>query len=559
MRQLRGLDRDAALVVVDERLAGGVVVDAVDAPAQPHAAGQLERGMDVVGPAERHLELGRHELRVVARRRARGSAARRSAGGAPSRAGGWDRATSSSPRCPRSARARAAASARACGSVVASSRPEPVFSIRPRMIASSTVWVSAPRSIASGSGVSPSGCEQPLDEPLHRAARPQLDARRRPGRAVAQLGDERLVAQRARSAPRAVAARDRRAAQPLALARRARPSGQPTCAERARALALLELGAEQVADVGDEERAHAQVAVVAGLVPGQVEALLGPRDRRVEEVALGAEVVAAAQAQARRRGDLLTLDVAEERLGARRGGKDALLQAAGEEDPHAARAQRQRLGDRHEAGPGRVPTKTSRSCSSAASSSASRRQRAVGAGERRELLERLARPPSGPRRPAARDREHLRGAPPRRREQRLQLRREALGAARRRRARCAARTRSIASSAQRSCSQIARAASALRAPSWRARASSRSANSGRCSRPGRAQVGEQVLGGAVGQRAAQQADEAAPERRVAERDAAIERDRHAEGAEDLRQQRGVLGGRAQHDGDLLRRDAAPRG
>ena len=39
----RRLDRDAALVVVDERLPRRVLVDAVDAPAQPHAAGQLER------------------------------------------------------------------------------------------------------------------------------------------------------------------------------------------------------------------------------------------------------------------------------------------------------------------------------------------------------------------------------------------------------------------------------------------------------------------------------------------------------------------------------------
>ena len=45
--------------------------------------------------------------------------------------------------------------------------------------------------------------------------------------------------------------------------------------------------------------------------------------------------------------------------------------------------------------------------------------------------------------------------------------------------------------------------------------------------------------------------------------APVERERHAEGAEDLGQQRGVVGGSAQHDGDLLGRDAVltdqPRG
>ena len=69
---------------------------------------------------------------------------------------------------------------------------------------------------------------------------------------------------------------------------------------------------------------------------------------------------------------------------------------------------------------------------------------------------------------------------------------------------------------------------------------------------GRAQPRQQILGAAVEQRAAQQPDEPPPERRVAEGDPAVDRDRHAERAEDLHDEGGDRRGVAQHDGDLLR-------
>ena len=346
---------------------------------------------------------------------------------------------------------------------------------------------------------------------------------------------------------------DRGAAQPLALARR-RAVGPADRAQRTAAAAALELRPEQVADVGDEERPHLPLAVVAGLVPGQVQPLLGARDGRVEEVALGAEVVAPAQAQPRRRGDLLALDVAEERLGARRRGKDALLQAADEEDPHAPCAQRERLGDGDEAGRRARADEDVEVVQQRGELVGRRRERAVGARERDELLERAARRREHGDVLLLGTGQHPRLAPPRRREQRPQLGREALGqraaAAPLRRAHAIDRRQRPALLLPEDAGRVRAAGALLARPCLEA-----IGELGVLQEAGSAQVCDEVLGAAVGQRAAQQADEPAPERGVAERDAPVQRDRDAVGREDLRQQRGVLGGRAQHDGDLLRRDA----
>ena len=71
----------------------------------------------------------------------------------------------------------------------------------------------------------------------------------------------------------------------------------------------------------------------------------------------------------------------------------------------------------------------------------------------------------------------------------------------------------------------------------------------------RAQPGEQVVGAAGGQRAAQQGDDAAPERGVPGDDRALQREGDLERAEDLREQRGVLARLAHDDRDVLGREA----
>ena len=71
-----------------------------------------------------------------------------------------------------------------------------------------------------------------------------------------------------------------------------------------------------------------------------------------------------------------------------------------------------------------------------------------------------------------------------------------------------------------------------------------------------AQPGQQVVGAARGQGAAQQGDEAAAERGVAGRDRALEREGDPELAEDLRQQGGVLARLAHDDRHVLGREAA---
>ena len=337
--------------------------------------------------------------------------------------------------------------------------------------------------MSSGSGVRPSGRQAPLDEPLHRAARPQLDPRRRPRRAVAQLADELGVAERGDRGLAMTRPGGRRGAQPLALGRRdARPAD---LAERAHPPALRQRRGEEVADVREKERRHGLVAVVGGLVPGEVQALLGPRDRRVEEVALGAEVVAAAQAQAGRGGDPLALGVAEERLGARHRREDALLQAAREQRPHPARAQRERLGHRH---PARARPRAAAHLEVLEQRDELRRASARACGRRR----RSTASSSSARRPAtstsascaAGPREHLGRPPPRRREQRGELLARAgeqLGGA-------AALGGAHAIDGARASSArppTARApACAVRTPAWRAATSSASASSGRRSTPG---------------------------------------------------------------------------
>jgi hypothetical protein len=73
---------------------------------------------------------------------------------------------------------------------------------------------------------------------------------------------------------------------------------------------------------------------------------------------------------------------------------------------------------------------------------------------------------------------------------------------------------------------------------------------------GRAQPGEEVVGAAAGQRAAQERNDAAAERGVADADPAVERERDLELAEDLRDERRVVARLAQDDRDVLGREAA---
>ncbi|HWI09375.1 MAG TPA: hypothetical protein VNT54_17890 [Solirubrobacteraceae bacterium] len=542
------LDRHPSLVVVDERGAAGPGVDAIDPPAQPHAARQLERRVLVVG-AEGDLERGRHEpgarcrgVVEVAHDVGAQAVLHRALAADVARHDELLGAPEARERVARELareRQRRLVQAPAAGRVDQASHDRLEHGVR-----------QGPAQHRLGIRGEARRLQHALDEPLHRAARPQLDARRRPRRALAQRREQDLVAQRTdgRLAPPRPARGG--AAQALALARR-RARGPADLAERARAHALLELRAEEVAYIRDEERAHRLLAVVAGLVPGEVQPLLGARDRRVEEIALVGELVAAAQPQAGGGGDLLALGVGQKRLGARRRGEDPLLQAAGEQDLHAARAQRQRLGDGDDAGAGTRADEDVEIVQQLRQLVGVGRERAVGARERDELLERG--PPGAQNGDVLRlgAGEDLRAAPPRCREEERELGMQALGelgaATLLRRAHAVDRVEPPVLLLP----QRAYGVGGPRARLARARLQP-VGELGTLQQAGRPKVGDEVVGAAVGQRAAREADEAAAERGVPERHAAVQREAQAETAEHLAEQRIVIARSTQHDRDLLR-------
>ena len=143
-----------------------------------------------------------------------------------------------------------------------------------------------PRRIGSGSGSV--GCGR------SRRARP-ASARRSPRTSPAR-GRTRARARRARPAPASVAGAPSGGGSPAprpprgrGAARAAsapRPGGQVTSASSRRPRPLPQLVGEQRAHVVDERRRLQRVALLVGRPEGQEQHLLGPRDRRVEQVAL---------------------------------------------------------------------------------------------------------------------------------------------------------------------------------------------------------------------------------------------------------------------------------
>ncbi len=177
--------------------------------------------------------------------------------------------------------------------------------------------------------------------------------------------------------------------------------------------------AEAVDQVVDEQRPQRRLAVVGRVVPAGAQPARRPRAERVEEVALGVQRLARlAQHEPRSLRELAALGAREKRLLALRGGERALLQADDEERAHAPRAQRQGVADQHRVGlarraparrpraraPPRPPPGPARASGQRAPARAARARRA-------RLTQHGGRPGV----------EQRRLAPPRRREERLEL------------------------------------------------------------------------------------------------------------------------------------------
>ena len=151
----------------------------------------------------------------------------------------------------------------------------------------------------SWSGSSVRQPQQALDEPPHRAAGVGLDVADRPGGPPADRAraPSRMAQRRGRrlrgGAGRATASPRRRSGSDGA-------SAHPTWPSPRRLRRSHSCGPKSDGDVVDEQRPHSRLAVVARVVPGEDEALLRARDRRVEEEALGVErLLVAAQDAAR--------------------------------------------------------------------------------------------------------------------------------------------------------------------------------------------------------------------------------------------------------------------
>ena len=332
--------------------------------------------------------------------------------------------------------------------------------------------------------------------------------------------------------------------------RRLDPSDLP---EAATGAPLPQLGAEQRRDVVHEQRAHGRLPVVARVVPGEDEALLR------------------AARPSRRRGSA-------RRRGSPRGG------AGRARRPRRARAARRRRGTARVApagGSGSPACRTGPARAPAGRAARAARLTVTAAGARLvaqadvELLEEAGQL-GGLRAPAPRGQRDrascpapggtARGRrwPARRRGSRPVARTARRTAPPARRQRLHERPRTAVVRGGDAVDRVERPALAL--PQLAGRrgrpgallAGPRLQAVGErrlVQEPGRAQPGEEVLGGAVEQRAAQQRDEPRAEWRVPEDSAPLERDRHARGAEHAAQ--GRRDGRhvARDDRDLLRRDA----
>ena len=319
--------------------------------------------------------------------------------------------------------------------------------------------------------------------------------------------------------------------------------------------------AEQLAHVVHEVRLRLRVALLVARARAEHEQPLGARGADVEEVALAVEpVLAHRQHEPARGGDRAAVVVREERLGGGAAGELALLKPAREHHLEAARADGLRRGHLHAVGLRALAHVHLELLQHAQHPCARRRgwraEHGAQLGERLLRRARSARASSscGPLSTAARalvggGEQASRGGSP----------------ARLTKAAVVARARAqpvellerpvVALPAAR-----APAAAAVRALAGAPRPRAGRRGPARCSRPGRAEVGEQVVGRA--RRARRSGSARAGRARgpvCAERQRAVDRVRDAVGAEDLLEQRRVARRVAEHDRHVARATtSAPR-
>ena len=355
---LRAERRAPALVVVHHRFAVRADVDAVDPPAQPNAVPELQRRQLLLVRSRTQLQGARLQPAVAL-------------GGVPQVA--LEIRVQAPPR--HRARARGAPTADRSASLAASalassSRARPrAAGVEPGATASRgaapRACPSAPRGQArrgrAARGRDPGARGRSIRSTNQLTGQPiQLLERGRRPHALSQPRQQALVAQ----PPRRAAPRTRERAG------RRGGWGPSACADRLDG--PQRAGVRAPASTPRSNRSHTSstnsdrgvgCAIVVGHVPAQHQQLLRARDGRIEQVALGREhVFVLAEPQP---GDLRqtpALLLAEQRLRARAGGEHPFLQAAQEQRPHPARAQRQRVehGDRVAGSPLRSPPRNSR-------------------------------------------------------------------------------------------------------------------------------------------------------------------------------------------------------
>ena len=373
---------------------------------------------------------------------------------------------------------------------------------------------------------------------------------------------------------------------PAQLVRRGRGAGRPRDVRQQPPPAPLpQLVGEQRADLVHERRGERRVALLVGRAEGEEQDLLGPRDRRVQQVPLAREhVLVARQHEPAGTGEARARGVVEERLGDRVPRERALLEAADEDGAEAAGTDLERVGHQHRArraGPahrhvgergedvGRRADERRVGCRQAAQLGGGGAQARRRRGRRRPRPGRARLPPAGA--------ERSRSSPPPRRSHpgtrplRPRPRPRACRAPR-----GAPRTHRVPRRARPRAGRPAGLRRVVRRPlparpvdrGRRARLvepGERGARLGRGLELGSAdadlepvggagirepawgaQPGQQVGGGAARKRRAGRGEDSGAESRPGERDAAVEADRHAVVLEHLRRHLG-LGGAAAHE------------
>ena len=230
--------------------------------------------------------------------------------------------------------APASSSSRARARLAGVSRALPVSSRSPSSVSFSAACASASPRERLGVGIEPVRAQHPLDEPAQRTCR--------------SIAPATTATRRARAAARA-AARPQRGGSPAPLAaprpRRAARRPRPAACARGDS---ERLSANRSHTSSTNSDLRHRLAFVVRHVPAQEQPLLRARDGRVQQVALGREhVLLLAEPQPADLRQPPALLLGQERLRPRARREHALLQAAHEQRPHPARAQRQRVEHRH--------------------------------------------------------------------------------------------------------------------------------------------------------------------------------------------------------------------